>query len=138
MTDKYRLIELIKKAEIKEVYYTSDGEPVTEIQRRIVDIGEAKHLADYLLANGVIVPKREKDEHKIQIGDVLYEYSYTYGKVHEWKVLDIWLENYISGNKTIVKCSNGSWTKEFFVVDVLQFHKTKEEAEEKLKELKNG
>ena len=93
-----------------------------------------ENVADHLLANGVIVPKREKDEHKIQIGDVLYEYSYTYGKVHEWKVLDIWLENYIGGNKTIVKCSNGTWTKEFFVADVLQFHKTKEEAEQALKE----
>lgn len=91
-------------------------------------------LADYLLSNGVIVPKREIDEHKIQIGDVLYEDSYSYGKVFEWKVLDIWLENYISGNKTIVKCSNGTWTKEFFVADVLQFHKTKEEAETQLKE----
>lgn len=94
----------------------------------------AEALADHLLANGVIVPQMETDEHKIQIGDVLYEYSYTYGKVHEWKVLDIWLENYISGNKTIVKCSNGTWIKEFFVSDVLQFHKNKEEAEQALKE----
>lgn len=94
----------------------------------------AEIIADHLLANGVIVQKRETDEHKIQIGDVLYEDSYSYGKVFEWKVLDIWLENYIGGNKTIVKCSNGTWAKEFFAVDVLQFHKTKEEAERALKE----
>ena len=95
---------------------------------------QKEKLVDWLRENGVIVPQRKKDEHKIQIGDVLYEDSYSYGKVFEWKVLDIWLENYISGNKTIVKCSNGIWTKDFFVADVLQFHKTKEEAEAKLKE----
>lgn len=73
-----------------------------------------------------------KDEHKIQIGDTLYQCSTTYEKVFEWVVLDIWLENYASGNKTIVKCSNGSWTKEFFVVDVLHFYNTEKKAKEQL------
>ena len=77
-----------------------------------------------------------KDEFKIQVGDVLYEASKSYSKVFEWEILAIWLEDYIGGNKTIVKCSNGTWTKEFFAVDVLYFHKTKEEAEEKLEELR--
>lgn len=126
MNDRERLIELLKVCLNDENIETDDG---------YVGFGvRYENIADYLLENGVIVPKREKDKHKIQIGDVLYEYSYTYGKVHHWKVLDIWLENYISGNKTIVKCSNGTWTKEFFVADVLQFHKTKEEAEQALKE----
>lgn len=73
-----------------------------------------------------------KDKYKIQIGDVLFEYSKSYHKIFEWKVLDIWLEDYISGNKTIVKCSNGTWTKEFFVADILAMSRTREEA--KLKE----
>lgn len=75
-----------------------------------------------------------KDRYKIQIGDVLYENSKSYNKIFEWKVIDIWLEDYISGNKTIVKCSNGSWTKEFFVSDILAMYKTREEAQAKLKE----
>lgn len=120
MTDRDRLIELVCKG-------------IQEFGKSTVKCTADEFIADHLLANGVIVPKREKDKHKIQIGDVLYEYSYSYGKVHEWKVLDIWLENYISGNKTIVKCSNGTWIKEFFVADVLQFHKTREEAEAELK-----
>lgn len=75
-----------------------------------------------------------KDKYKIQIGDVLFEYSKSYHKIFEWKVLDIWLEDYISGNKTIVKCSNGTWTKEFFASDILAMSRTREEAEAKLKE----
>ena len=73
-----------------------------------------------------------KDKYKIQIGDVLFEYSKSYHKIFEWKLLDIWLEDYIGGNKTIVKCSNGTWTKEFFVADILAMSRTREEA--KLKE----
>ena len=127
MTDRDRLIELCNEKIRTMKFQNSDHWYDFTVRTEII--------ADYLLANGVIVPQREKDEHKIQIGDVLYESSYSYGKVFEWKVLDIWLENYISGNKTIVKCSNGSWEKEFFVADVLSFYSTKEQAEEKLKEL---
>lgn len=75
-----------------------------------------------------------KDKYKIQIGDTLYEYSKSYNKVFEWEVLDIWLEDYIGGNKTIVKCSNGTWTKEFFVSDILAMYRSKETAEAALKE----
>lgn len=73
------------------------------------------------------------DKFKIQIGDVLFENSKSYNKVFEWKVLDIWLEDYISENKTIIKCSNGSWTKEFFVADVIAMYRSKEELEQALK-----
>ena len=75
-----------------------------------------------------------KDNYKIQIGDVLYENSRSYNKIFEWKILDIWFEDYISGNKTIVKCSNGSWTQEFFASDIVAMYRTREEAEQKLKE----
>lgn len=76
-----------------------------------------------------------KEKYKIQIGDTLYQASKSYKKVFEWKVLDIWLEDYISGNKTIVKCSNGTWTEEFFVADILAMSRCREEAEAKLKEM---
>ena len=75
-----------------------------------------------------------KDNYKIQIGDTLYESSKSYNKVFEWKILDIWFEDYISGNKTIVKCSNGTWTQEFFSSDIVAMYRTREEAEQKLKE----
>ncbi|MCR4720069.1 MAG: hypothetical protein K5768_10620 [Firmicutes bacterium] len=76
-----------------------------------------------------------KEKYKIQIGDILYENSKSYNKIFEWEVLDIWLEDHISGNKTIVKCSNGTWTKEFFVADILAMYRNKEEAEKVLEEL---
>ena len=74
-----------------------------------------------------------KEKYKIQIGDTLFENSESYNKIFEWKVLDIWLEDYIGGNKTIVKCSNGIWTKEFFVADILAMYRNKEQAEQSLK-----
>jgi hypothetical protein len=79
-----------------------------------------------------------KDKYKIQIGDVLFEYSKSYHKIFEWKVLNIWLEDYIGGNKTIVKCSNGTWTKEFFASDILVMCRSREVAEAKLKESENN
>lgn len=75
-----------------------------------------------------------KDKYKIQIGDVLFDYNNSYHKIFEWKVLDIWLEDYIGGNKTIIKCSNGTWTKEFFVADILAMCRSREVAEGELKE----
>ncbi len=80
----------------------------------------------------------QKDKYKIQIGDVLYQASKSYGKVFEWKVLDIWLEDYIGGNKTIVKCSNGTWSKEFFVSDILVMCRSKECAEQELEEMRGN
>ena len=77
-----------------------------------------------------------RDKYKIKIGDVLYQASKSYNKVFEWRVLDIWLEDYIGGNKTIVKCSNGTWSEEFFVADILAMCRSKDQAEQKLKEMR--
>ena len=77
-----------------------------------------------------------RDKYKIQIGDVLYQPTDSYSRVFEWKVLDIWLEDYIGGNKTIIKCSNGTWSKEFFVADILAMYRSKDQAEQKLKEVR--
>ena len=76
-------------------------------------------------------------KYTIKIGDTLYQANESYKKVFEWKVLDIWLEDYIGGNKTIVRCSNGTWSKEFFVADILAMYRTREEAEAKLEESEN-
>lgn len=60
-----RLIELLRNAKTDVPFYTSNGKLVTKIQRCIVDRYEAKELADYLIANGVIVPPCKE-------GDVIY------------------------------------------------------------------
>lgn len=73
-----------------------------------------------------------KDKYKIQVGDVLYQVVKVFNEINEWKVLEIWLEDYVGVNKTIVKCSNGTWTKEFFASDVIYFYSDKEEAEKAL------
>ena len=74
-----------------------------------------------------------KDKYKIQVGDVLYQVIKAFNEIIEWKVLEIWLEDYVGGNKTIVKCTNGTSTKEFFVGDVLYFYSDREEAEKALR-----
>lgn len=79
-----------------------------------------------------------KDKYKIQIGDTLFEYNEGYRKIFEWEVLEIWLEDYICGNKTILKCSNGTCTHEFFAADVLYMYRNREEAEKALKECENN
>lgn len=63
MRDK--LIELIRKAKTKIVFYATDGTPIREYKRLIVERSEAKDLADYLLENGVIILP-------CKIGDTVY------------------------------------------------------------------
>jgi hypothetical protein len=77
-----------------------------------------------------------KEAHKIQIGDKLYEASRSYNKVFEWEILEIFLENYVSGTKTIVRCTNESWRKEFFASDVVWWYDTREEAEAEIRRRK--
>ena len=76
-----------------------------------------------------------KDKYKVQVGDTLYQASKSYNRVFAWKVLEIWLESYISGNKTIVRCTNGTWSEEFFSSDVKEWFDTREDAEKALKEM---
>ena len=76
-----------------------------------------------------------KDQYKVQEGDTLYQASKSYNKVFAWRVLEIWLEDYISGVKTILRCTNGTWTKEFFASDVKEWFDTREEAVKALKEM---
>lgn len=76
-----------------------------------------------------------KDKYKIQAGDVLYQASKSYKKVFAWKVLAIWLEEYVGGTKTVLSCSNGTWEKEFFAADVREWFDTREAAESALEEM---
>ena len=50
------LIKLLNKAVYKVTYCNGDGETVEETQRRFINYGESKYIADLLLENGVIVP----------------------------------------------------------------------------------
>ena len=56
MTERERLIELLQNAQIIETLCTSDGKPIGTFAVRAVEDGAEGQLADYLLANGVIVP----------------------------------------------------------------------------------
>ena len=78
-----------------------------------------------------------KDKYKVQVGDELYQASKSYKKVFAWKVLAIWIEDYISGTKTVLSCTNGTWTKEFFASDVREWFDMREEAEAALAERMN-
>ena len=80
----------------------------------------------------------KKDNYKIQVGDKLYQASKSYHKVFEWEILERWLEAYISGYKTIVKCTNGTWVESFFASDVIRLFATREEAEKALAERSKG
>lgn len=78
-----------------------------------------------------------KDKYKVQVGDVLYQASKSYKKVFAWKVIAIWLEDYISGTKTVLSCSNGTWAEEFFASDVRGWFDDREVAESVLEEMLN-
>lgn len=75
-----------------------------------------------------------KDKYKIQVGDTLFQYSKAYGKIFEWEVIEIYLEEYLAGYKTRVRCFNGKYMQTFFASDVSNFFKTIEEAEQAMKE----
>lgn len=66
-----RLIELLKSATVERAVYTSDGEIVDTYKTYAVDSQVIGKLADYLLANGVIVPP-------CKVGDKIYT-IYPYG-----------------------------------------------------------
>ena len=111
MTDRDRLIELIIKG------YTEWG----NITRYEVSISE--YLADYLLENGVIVPL-------CKVGDMVYAIGTITGQIIESVVIAI----ICSENNIFLHLENET------VVDIFQqlgktVFLTKEEAEEKLKEL---
>lgn len=80
-----------------------------------------------------------KDKYKIQIGDILYEASISYGRVIEYKIVDVFVENYfLSGGYKVIfkveyKLGESEFTSEKYLGDVTQWFDTKEEAEEELR-----
>ena len=73
----------------------------------------------------------KKDKNKIQIGDVLYEISKMYGTIIEWKIIDIFLEEYISGPATVIKVESPIYGKQNRFVSSLRhgWYGTREEAD---------
>lgn len=84
-----------------------------------------------------------KDKYKIQIGDILYEASISYDRVIEYKIVDVFVENYfLSGGYKVIfkveyKLGESEFTSEKYLGDVTQWFDTKEEAEEQLEHIRN-
>ena len=123
MSDRDRLIELIKNAEYESLKYEMANKfyPFDDYKSR------SEFIADYLLENGVIVPP-------CKVGDTVYVVSQGQGfcmrwNVYEGKVVDIHLNRH---NKLTIRVENGE--KFFGYFEPCFIFLTKEEAEEKLKE----
>ena len=70
-----------------------------------------------------------KDKHKYQIGDVLYEPSKMYKRVITWQIVDILVEEYVSGYKPIFVCESKSFDRaEKFLTDIIHWFDTCDEA----------
>ena len=75
-----------------------------------------------------------KDKHVYQIGDVLYESSKMYNRVIEWKIIDIVVEAYVGGYKTIFIVESESFGRTTkFLTDIIHWCDTYLEAEKQLK-----
>ena len=116
MTDRDRLIEILK----------------VPIHPKI-DVDPAEVVADYLLANGVIVPP-------CKVGDTVYVISRYYAG--DWEVYKCEIDTItIYENNTFISCvaNDVRFGKINFGLNVSEIGKTvfltKEQAEEKLKEL---
>lgn len=82
-----RLIELIDNATVEKVQYYPSGTPAVMCCEKAVNKSTAIQLADYLLANGVIVPP-------CKVGDTLYVISQMKDKrilpfINEYEVTSI-------------------------------------------------
>ena len=112
MTDRDRLIELIKHGK--------------NLAKHIQTKSEEEHISDYLLANGVIVPPCD-------IGQTVYtRYGYSF-KIQRIEVLE--------DKKILFRCGNDGTDDYMAFYDFeigTDVFLTKEEAEEKLKELNDN
>lgn len=108
MTDRDRLIELITELYgVDPMYYGVD----------------VNALADYLLANGVIVPK-------FNVGDIVWYITGIHRTLVKSAIVEEIIVNCNGVSDLFVTSDTGSFEHS---VDI--FYKTKEEAEAKLKEL---
>lgn len=115
MTDRERLIELFKGAESK----------VTEELNKHLKLEEKEWMgiyADYLLANGVIVPP-------CKVGGTVWEINTDNPFDEDLRVMEAKVERFLIGTSVDLHCMDCVGKTVFL---------TKEEAEEKLKELNNN
>lgn len=86
MDDRKRLVEMISNAYVYHTLYTSEGDTVDKIPRKIIssDI-EAAILADILLDNGVQIPTCCKDcKHRDPEDNYCYYYDYEGVLLNDW------------------------------------------------------
>lgn len=77
-----------------------------------------------------------QSKYQLQIGDVLYEPNKGRKKVIEWKVVNIFVEDYMCGSKTIIVVENEELGKvNRFLSDVRLWLDSASEAEMFLKEV---
>lgn len=114
---KERLVELIEKARVLEYLDILSGDPDV-----IVDMPKGdEYIADYLLANGVIVPL-------CKVGDTVYQTDGV--RIYELEILDVLLHKNKPYYETeSIDFDNDAIGKSIFL--------TREEAEAKLKEKKD-
>ena len=114
MTDRDRLIELIKQKQNGGWRFIT-GEYTTDVSN--------EYLADYLLANGVIVPP-------CKVGDyVIWNNGFNYSKNRLYEVKGFYYNSADLGLRYILEIGKPT-INHSGIVGIL----TKEEAEEKLKE----
>lgn len=69
------------------------------------------------------------NKNEIRIGDVLYEPSIMYNRVIEHRIVDMYMEKYISGWGTIITTESWLGRNSRFASDVIHWHLTKEDAQ---------
>lgn len=128
MTNRERLIDLIKKAEKQELldFFTADLDEAIDMSGGTQFNGTVEHLADYLLEHGVIVPP-------CKVGDTVYYITgIGHNLVKPAKVKEIIIDE--NGIKDLYVQGDGYSFENSFDI----FFLTREEAEEKLKECKRN
>ena len=132
MTDIDRLIELIRQAKTEITFYVSDGEPVSKIERPIVDFAEVKELADFILTDGWIRPM-------CYIGQPLWYVYKSYDgriKIREGKISMLQQK---SDKSWKFRFSHNSSVWDFTPDDIgVKYFYKREDAEQKAKELKDN
>ena len=87
MTDRERMIDLIKKSEKQELldFFTADLDEAIDMSGGTQFNGTVEHLADYLISNGVVMLP-------CKAGDKVYEVT-TSEEIEQRKVKDIIYDN---------------------------------------------
>ena len=125
MTDRERLIDLIKKSEKQELldFFTADLDEAIDMSGGTQFNGTVEYLADYLLANGVIVPP-------CKLGDTVWF-------IRNNEIIETCVEKIIlkHGGLYIKLCCNSMYETTCNSIGKTVFL-TREKAEQALKKLK--